>query len=570
MGWLRWRADCAGFIEDSLSRLLLYLNTLRYLKLAQIWGRLAFKLKQSRPDLRPAPVFRYTDGGWQCSASRQISMLGPSSFRFLNKEHILVSADDWNSLGLPKLWLYNLHYFDDLNAFGAAERNDWHKALIARWLTGNPPAEGNGWESYPLSLRIVNWFKWALAGNILSEDALHSLAIQTRFLASHIERHLLGNHLFANAKALVFAGCLFEGEEAGKWLRLGMNIIAYELPEQILDDGGHFERSTMYHALAFEDMLDLINLTKAYSAVFAPWLDTITSWSLTVTGMGKWLAAMCHPDEEISFFNDSAIGIAPSPAELFSYAARLNLEVARSPEKELIWMKQSGYVSVKDNGAVLIVDVAPVGPDYLPAHAHADTLSFEFSLAGDRLFVNTGTSLYGIGREREWQRSTAAHNTVEIDTEDSSEVWAGFRVARRAYPFDIKVAETDDAITITASHNGYLRLPVKSIHRRKWLFSSHSLIVKDEIVGDEFRGAVARFYLHPLVQVVSNNIKDGRVVLQLPCGQKVDLEIEGGRLDLNVTTWHPSFGVSDSNLCLSVSFQSATVKTKIGWQEEGS
>jgi hypothetical protein len=33
---------------------------------------------------------------------------------------------------------------------------------------------------------------------------------------------------------------------------------------------------------------------------------------------------------------------------------------------------------------VLILDVAPVGPDYLPGHAHADTLSFELSLFGQR------------------------------------------------------------------------------------------------------------------------------------------------------------------------------------------
>jgi uncharacterized heparinase superfamily protein len=32
-----------------------------------------------------------------------------------------------------------------------------------------------------------------------------------------------------------------------------------ELPEQVLADGGNFERSPMYHAIFLEDVLDLIN-----------------------------------------------------------------------------------------------------------------------------------------------------------------------------------------------------------------------------------------------------------------------------------------------------------------------
>ncbi|MFB1490650.1 MULTISPECIES: heparinase II/III family protein [unclassified Thiocapsa] len=47
--------------------------------------------------------------------------------------------------------------------------------------------------------------------------------------------------------------------------------------------------------------------------------------------------------------------------------------------------------------AVALLDVAPIGPDYLPGHAHADTLSFELSLFGQRVIVNGGTSRYRIG-----------------------------------------------------------------------------------------------------------------------------------------------------------------------------
>ena len=87
---------------------------------------------------------------------RKPKMVGEYSFCLLNETHKLANADDWNNNQWTKLWLYNLHYFDDLNAEDAKQRVDWHKALIQRWIDENPPAVGNGWEPYPSSLRIVN------------------------------------------------------------------------------------------------------------------------------------------------------------------------------------------------------------------------------------------------------------------------------------------------------------------------------------------------------------------------------------------------------------------------------
>ena len=124
-------------------------------------------------------------------------MTGPMKFRFLSVERTIGGAKDWNRADWPKLWLYNLHYFDDLAADEAAARAEWHRALVSRWMSENPPGQGNGWEPYPTSLRIVNWVKWSLAGNALSLEAVHSLALQARWLRKRLEFHLLGNHLWA-------------------------------------------------------------------------------------------------------------------------------------------------------------------------------------------------------------------------------------------------------------------------------------------------------------------------------------------------------------------------------------
>ena len=104
-------------------------------------------------------------------------MLSPTQFLFLNYPGQLNRAEDWNTNQQEKLWLYNLHYFDDLNAENASDRVEWHKDIIQKWIDQNPYAKGNGWEPYPNSLRIVNWVKWSLQGHQLTEQQLQSLAL---------------------------------------------------------------------------------------------------------------------------------------------------------------------------------------------------------------------------------------------------------------------------------------------------------------------------------------------------------------------------------------------------------
>jgi len=498
------------------------------------------------------------------SAARPASLLGPQRFRFLNDTRDL-EVHGWDDPRVDKLWRYNLHYFDDLNARDAEARLPWQRALLERWVRENPPAKGTGWEPYPTSLRIVNWIKWAWRGNALPDECAHSLAIQVRWLSRRLETHLLGNHLFVNAKALVMAGLFFGDVEAARWVEQGMRILAEQVPEQILPDGGQFELSPMYHALALEDMLDLVNgMATAPSVIPSRWHAATRDWPGVVASLRRWLAAMCHPDGAISFFNDAAIGIAASPAELEGYARRLGCpDIA--PGGALVRLSQSGYVRVERGPAVALLDVALVGPDYLPAHAHADTLSFELSLFGTRVLVNSGTSRYGSDAERQRQRGTAAHNTVIIDGENSSEVWSGFRVGRRGRPVGLEVTGVPE-ITVRCSHDGYRRLPGQPLHTRQWSFDARRLVVNDSISG-VFREAQARYHLHPSITVheCSGSGEGGAVDLRLPGGEQLRVTVSGGRLGQERTTWHPEFGMAQPNLCLAIDFTGPSVRTEFAW-----
>lgn len=424
----------------------LYMNTIRHLKPGQIAWRLLPRLSRAAPD--GDVRLRERRGPWTTPVA-----FAPAPLRQPSR-----------------LREYTLHY----------QRNP-SPAAVERWMGENPAGRGAGWEPYPLSLRIVNWIKWILGGEPPLPRLLESLAAQAGFLSRHVERHLLANHIFMNGTALAFAGAFFLHDG---WLRQGLAILEREISEQVLADGGHFERSPMYHSLVLEALLDLLNLRAAYPGL-------LPDWSAVAGCMLAWLRNMTHPDGQIAFFNDSTWGVAPPPGLLFDYASRL------SAPASYVRLGESGYIRLENADRVVLFDAAPLGPDYQPGHAHADTLSFELSHRGRRLLVNSGISTYENGPQRAGERGTAAHNTVRIDGLDSSEVWAAFRVARRAYPRDVKTAADNIA---EAAHTGYTRLRHPVVHRRRLELGPQCLQVTDFIEGTGTHLVQIFFHLHPEAQ----------------------------------------------------------------------
>ena len=544
-------------------------RTVRQLRPVQLYWRVIFKLAWRRaPSHALIANQKILSGIWFPVAERRQSLYGPKAFQLLNKNYDL-AVGGWTPSKLPKLLQYNLHYFDDLNSQNANDRAKWHHDLIAQWIIENPPAQGRGWEPYPTSLRITNWIKWALSGGCLSSEAKASLIVQTRWLTRRLEWHLLGNHLFVNAKALVFSGLFFESAEAQKWLTQGIKVLSREIPEQILIDGGQFERSPMYHALALEDMLDLANIAQAFDGALTPEQKAVfNDWRGRIPAMLQWLKTLSHPDGGIAFFNDASFAVAPESNALFNYALRLGIE-PRLTTTKLTYLPVSGYARLELGTAVALIDVAPVGPDYLPAHAHADTLSFEMSLNKKRLIVNSGTSVYGISAERHRQRGTAAHSTLFLANENSSEVWGGFRVGRRAHVSEILAEKTLKVLKLTAQHDGYCHLAGRPIHRRTWCLEKNSLTIHDDIIGRNFQSCDIRFHLAPDIYVKA--CSHGTAILSDCNGNQIVKVSSTPKRALNIenSSWHPEFGKIVPNLCISIKFNErapCSQSTKFEWE----
>jgi uncharacterized heparinase superfamily protein len=540
-----------------LSKPALYFHTIRHLRPVQIAARAWRQVHRPGPDLRAAPPLRVPTGVYVPPRAPPQTLIAPDTFRFLSVERRCAAAADWRATDAARLWRYHLHYFADLNAQGAEARGLWHRALLERWVHENPVGLAEGWEPYPLSLRLVNWIKWSLRGNSLPPACRSSMAVQTRWLAGRLEYHLLGNHLLANAKALVHAGLYFDGSEAEGWYRRGLDILEAQLPEQVLADGGHCELSTMYHALVLEDLLDLINVMHAFGR------EPPAHWREAVAAMRRWLLAMSHPDGDVAFFNDAAFDGAASPAQLEAYAFRLGLPAVAPPDEPLTVLAASGYVRATAGAACLICDCAAVGADYLPAHGHADTLSFELSLGRQRLLVNSGVSEYVNGRERLRQRGTTAHNTVTVNGEDSSEVWGSFRVARRARA-RLRAATADAAVIIEGCHDGYERLAGCNRHKRRWVLDARSLRIEDYISGS-FGHAEARLHLHPDIDARANAA--GEVTLRRGEEPLAVVSFErAASVEVLRGTWHPRFGAAVANSCISASLAGASLTSWVRWR----
>jgi uncharacterized heparinase superfamily protein len=468
------------------------------------------------------------------------------NFNFLNESHNLYEVG-WDSEAISKLWRYNLHYFEFLLQENISDKHLEATKILDKWIDENVFGKGTGWEPYPTSIRIINLIKWHLKTTGLSDKAVSSLWNQTRWLAARPEYHLLGNHLFINAKSLFFSCALFQLDENNQIYKRAISILNKELEEQFLLDGAHFELSPMYHSLAMEDLLDLLSISSNLPLSF-PKEKLKTKF---IKGM-EWLKTMIYNNEELSHFNDCANDIAPKYSALKHHASQLGLDLSIQNNKNLNYHTESGFIVYENKYYQLIADVANIGPDYLPGHAHADTLSFELAIYGQRIIVNSGTSIYGTSIERLRQRGTAAHSTIEIDGENSSDIWSGFRVAKRAKPFNIEICSDNlhhNTIGFKASHDGYQRLNNTPTHTRSWFLNENEWMIEDEISGKN-NNLTSRYYLHPDLQIEENNNK---YIISNNKRNLAAIEfLNNTSSDLIDSTYHDEFGISRLNKCIEV------------------
>ena len=516
-----------------------YAHSVRHLTPTQLWGRASIVARRKTLHRSQRYLSRFKNGSNEGKPFMplpfmpethhrdQVEALGEGEFTFLNRHASLkrnrTDQNSWQINWFPddvtQLWTYNLHYFD--YAAGLAQGYTKHNSqaayvvfrnLVNSWIDSCPPPLKIAWDPYPISLRVSNWikaythFEAALAQDEEFATRLrNSLYAQTKFLSEHLEYHVMGNHLIENGRTLLIAGLFFQDADAKRWRTQGSQILWVELEKQFLADGANYERSPMYHQIMLALYAEVVDLIDEYHAMTQEQVATAAQLDFgreRVAAMRQWLATMLHPDQKIALYNDSAFGIAKPPS--------VQLGAEQVEQNSLVkdgfdpW-PESGYFAFRDKAKknFLLADFGPLGPSDQPGHAHCDALSYELSVGGERMIVDSGVgNYYGDPDWRLYYRSTRAHNTVVVDNAEQSEIWSRFRVAQRAEAVDVHSQQEDRLAYVVGSHSGYRRLPGQVEHRRWICWVDQSFwIVCDRLTGQGDHVAESLIHLHPEILI---------------------------------------------------------------------
>ncbi len=396
------------------------------------------------------------------------------------------ASADWEAASAPLLWRFHLYYWDWAWALasngGSPDARPLFSEIWTSWHSSVAPGGGPAWHPYPAALRAWSFcglFRPLVLGSRLQGPFLAELAMHARFLRRNLETDVGGNHLIKDLKALAGLGVFFADDGLLRWAlrRLGQQIRV-----QVLPDGGHYERAPAYHCQVLGDLIDIAGLLRAAGQAEPAALGE------AIDAMRGWLGSVLAPSGDVPMLNDG-----------FPVSRRLLAAIVPGapPAGPLTVLPDTGLAAITSGGWQVLADIGPPCPPQLPAHAHADSLSCVAYLDGEPLLIDTGTSTYAAGVTRDRERSTAAHNTLEVDGCDSTEVWAAFRAGRRARVSAVLAREVGAAVTVEAAHDGYRFLPGKPVHRRRWSVAEGELRVDDTVTGQGRHHVALRWHLAP-------------------------------------------------------------------------
>lgn len=521
-----------------MNKIALYINTIRMLRPIQVLSRLRPKVHVGDKKIDPLEVntVRITspklDEDKEYLQRFDIEALKTNTFYLINESHS-VDMDKWNCPEASHLWNFNLHYFEyciplavRFSQLGDREDYALFKRLVSSWIEACRYPHGDAWHPYTISLRLINWLvccnyygEVLLSDRAFHERLLDSMYLQYRYLLCNQETRLLGNHYWENLKTLVIMALLFSDR---KVQASAEKKLVRQLEEQILPDGVHFERSLMYHKIVLEG---LIRLKLAYRSVSRP------SPKLVDDCIRRIVDAMASIERGMGktpFFNDAADGVAKTACSL---SAACKLEFEYEPSSDVRVFPVSGFFKLYSDNAALVFFAGWPGPSYMLGHAHCDVLSFELSLDGRPLFVNSGTYAYQTPL-RTYFRGASAHNVASLEGHDQMLCWGAHRVARGIKDVEIDEVSPTCAVASFVDWRGIL-------HKRSISLSGHRLIVEDWI--DDDGGIISYLRLAPGFRthkeenkiVVDGNGKRARI-------------ISDAKLVLEETSYSPEFGIIEN------------------------
>ena len=298
-----------------------------------------------------------------------------------------------------------------------------------------PIAAGPRWEPLSAIREILRGAVGLAVGEPAASGSAPRMAAQLRFLAEHLEWHLLGSDLIAGAAAVTAGAAAISFPGSAAIYAAGASALARELDRQVLADGGHAERTPQLHASLLRDLLVALAIARARGLPLPiePQLARMLRWLGELSCAAPGTAAL--PDlpsaragaaapATLPCWNDSTPAADEVAAEASALASRLGVAAAAGGvEGGVLVLPDTGWTQVCEADHRLIFDQGPLGPRGHPGHGHSDALSVELCWSGLPVLCDTGASSFEDDPIRRFERSAAAHATVTVDGLGPDELW---------------------------------------------------------------------------------------------------------------------------------------------------
>lgn len=435
-------------------------------------------------------------------------------------------------------------------------------AQLNDWAAKNPPARGVNWiSSLEIAFRAIS-ILWALrffknSPSLTPQffaDAVKTLILHGRHIEKYLSTYYSPNtHLTGEALGLYYLGTFLPAlKTARRWRETGAQILIAELDRQILPDGVYFEQSTWYARYTVDFYMHFLILARLNNDEFVLAESAKISEKLQLAL--DFLMFVQRPDGTTPIIGDDdggqmlpvsfARGINDFRACLangammfkrgdYKFAAGAfavenfwlfgkqgfdefaKIAIANLPETTKTF-SDGGYFTARSDWTpdahFIVIDGGKHGAPGA-AHAHADALAFDLSVAGRATLVDAGTYSYHESAEiRDYFRVARAHNTLTIDGASSSETAGKFAWKSIADARIERTLSAENFDYFCGSHEGFSRLENRIItHRREMLFMrSKFWILRDSINAENVHDYELNFHFAAGLQP---EIMDGKFVL---------------------------------------------------------
>ena len=441
-------------------------------------------------------------------------------FNFLNQTKYLTFPGTWNNKNWDRLWQFNLHYFnwtidwiiESISIGNWSSKGNHIEYLIDDWIKNNKIGFGDGWHSYTISIRIRNLSCiYRYFPELRNQTRIESLWIQLNWLDNHIEFFHKGNHLLENLISLLFVSIQFEGQDANNIFNRNLELLRLELDKQIMNDGGHIERSAAYHLIILERLSELALIIRLVKSYIPGWLNQ------KIKLMNNWVEKIKLLNNRFPDFNDSALDISNNiDTVLYKSKAALNEKQKKEEVFKIINSKidkvlkktknkknNSIQTTILENTGWAIFRLKDsweitfkwgiAGFKKSSGHINADLSSINIYYDGKPILSEAGTSVYKDCSERSYERSGSSKNSIQvasfnkdlqggiINWEDSIETWGSFGTGRIPNIESYKLQKINNKkIIFSSSHDGFFKQKIE--YQRKLIIEIKEKLIYFEVI----------------------------------------------------------------------------------------